>query len=71
LGLPQQQKDPANQSILLGPLYDKAGNEISSTDLQYGYVTEYNSVGSVLGQNVQLGGLGTNIVLSCIIVSTP
>ena len=39
LGLPAQQS--VDDGPELGPLYDKAGNVFSSTDLQYGYVTEY------------------------------
>ena len=51
LNLPQQQADPANNSIELGPLYDKDGNVISTTELQNGYVTEYAS--DMLGDLVQ------------------
>ena len=38
LGLPAPQDVDGHE---LGPIYDKAGNVISTTDLQYGYVTEY------------------------------
>ena len=51
LNLPEQQADPANGSIELGPLYDKDGNTISTTELQNGYVTEYAY--NLFGQVVQ------------------
>jgi len=39
LNLPAQQS--VNSGPMLGPLYDKAGNVLSDTDLQNGYATDY------------------------------
>ncbi len=41
LGRPQQQPDPANSSIELGPKFDADGNVVSDTDLQNGATTYY------------------------------
>ncbi len=51
LGLRQQQEDPSDEDVELGPIYDKAGNVASNTDLQNGYITEY--VVNMFGQTVE------------------
>ena len=39
---PEQQPDPANTSIALGPTYNAAGEVVSTTNLQSGAITDYD-----------------------------